>query len=152
MRAVAQVPAQVHALLTDAASAEGLASPAMQEGYLLFVGDPDDVLARFCAACREYDVDRVVRATGDNPLTSGTLARQILELHARRHASLSHYLDIPWGMGVEAVEAAALFAAEREAGDPAEREHITTSTTGTGRGSRSSRSSLPRTPVCPRGG
>jgi spore coat polysaccharide biosynthesis protein SpsF len=126
MRAVAQVPAEVHALLTDAASAEGLSSPAKQVGYRLFVGSPDDVLARFCAACREYGVDRVVRVTGDNPLTSGSLAVQILALHARRNADLSHYLDIPWGMGVEAVEAAALYAAEREAVDPAEREHITT--------------------------
>jgi spore coat polysaccharide biosynthesis protein SpsF len=126
MRAVHPVKAEVHALLTDPASAERLSPLAADEGFLLFVGSPEDVLARFCAACREYEVDRVVRVTGDNPLTSGRLASGILAVHGEAGADLSHYLDLPWGMGVEAVEARALFQAERDAVDPAEREHITT--------------------------
>ncbi len=126
MRAVRGVPAAVHALLTDPASAGRLAPLAAAESFALFVGSPEDVLARFCAACRRFGVDRVVRVTGDNPLTSGKLARMILGVHAEAGADLSHYLDIPWGMGVEVVEAAALLRAERDAADQAEREHITT--------------------------
>ena len=49
-----------------------------------------------------------------------------MPLHAEAEADLSHYLDIPWGMGVEAVQSRALFEAERDAADPMEREHITT--------------------------
>lgn len=126
MRAVAGVPAEEHALLTDAASAAALRPLAGPEGFRLFVGSPDDVLARFCAACREYSVDRVVRVTGDNPLTSAALAAKILSIHGDRGADLSHYLDIPWGMGVEVIQADALFTAERDGVDAAEREHITT--------------------------
>ncbi len=126
MRAVRPVEAEVHALLTDPASAERLSSLAAAEEFLLFVGSPEDVLARFCAACRQYEVDRVVRVTGDNPLTSGKLASGILAVHDEARADLSHYLDLPWGMGVEAVETGALFRAERDAVDKAEREHITT--------------------------
>lgn len=126
MRALAVVPADVHALLTDPQSTERLRPVAQGDGYLLFTGSPDDVLARFCAACREYRIDRVVRVTGDNPLTCPRLASQIIAIHGQRRADLSHFLGCPWGTGVEVVESSALFEAEREAADPAEREHITT--------------------------
>jgi spore coat polysaccharide biosynthesis protein SpsF len=126
MRSLLSVPADARALVTEARSAEALGPLAQEEGFHLFVGPEEDVLARYCMACREMDVDRVIRATGDNPLTSPSLARSILAAHAAGGFDLSHYLDIPWGTGVEVVEAAALFRAEREAHDQAEREHITT--------------------------
>ncbi len=126
MRSLAEVPADVHALVTEAHSVSALAPFAREEGYHLFEGPRDDVLARYCQAAREYEVDTVMRATGDNPLTSPRLASQILARHAASGSDLSHYLGIPWGTGVEVVESAALFRAEREAQDPAEREHITT--------------------------
>ena len=126
MRAMSGVPAEVHALLTDVHSAEVLRPLAEAEGYAVFPGPAEDVLARYCGACREYDVSRVVRVTGDNPLTSASLAGDILSLHALRRPDLSHFLGMPWGMGVEVVEADALFQAERDASLPEEREHITT--------------------------
>lgn len=126
MRALARVPADVRALLTDADSLDALAAEAEAGGFLAIAGHPDDVLARFCEAARRLDVQRVVRATGDNPLTCPRLARDILAIHEARRADLSHFLDNPWGTGVEVIEAEALFAAERAATDGAEREHITT--------------------------
>ena len=126
MRSLARVPADVHALLTDEASAEELLPLADAEEYAVFVGPEQDVLARYCMACREYAVSRVVRATGDNPLTSASLAVEILALHESRGADLSHYLGCPLGTGVEVVEAEALYAAEKDAAAPDEREHITT--------------------------
>jgi spore coat polysaccharide biosynthesis protein SpsF len=126
MRAIAGVPADVRALLTDVHSVEALRPFAETEGYDVYPGPAEDVLARYCGACREYDVSRVVRVTGDNPLTSAALAMDILSLHALRRPDLSHYLGIPWGIGVEVVEADALFKAERDAALPEEREHITT--------------------------
>jgi spore coat polysaccharide biosynthesis protein SpsF len=126
MRSLALVPADVRALLTDKASAEELLPFAEGEGYAVFAGPERDVLARYCMACRAYAVSRVVRVTGDNPLTSASLAVKILGEHAARGADLSHYLGCPLGTGVEVVEAAALFEAERDATAPDEREHITT--------------------------
>jgi spore coat polysaccharide biosynthesis protein SpsF len=126
MRALRGVPAEERALLTDRASAHALKKEAGAEGYSVFPGSDLDVLGRYCDACRRYSVTRVVRATGDNPLVSARLAREILRVHEERNADLSHYLGCPWGCGVEIVEADALFAAEAEAEDPAEREHITT--------------------------
>jgi spore coat polysaccharide biosynthesis protein SpsF len=126
MRALAEVPADVRVLVTDEESSGILLPLAAREGYEVFPGPRDDVLLRYCRACRVYGVDRVVRATGDNPLTSGRLARDLIELHERVGADMSHHLGNPWGTGVEIVEASALFEAEQNALQPDEREHITT--------------------------
>lgn len=126
MRAMRLVPADEYALLTDEASASALGPHAEDEGFRVFVGPPEDVLARYAMAARSLDVQRVVRATGDNPLVSPFLAREILGLHGRLSADLSHFLKIPWGSGIEVVESGALFTAERMAVAPDEREHMTT--------------------------
>jgi spore coat polysaccharide biosynthesis protein SpsF len=126
MRALKGVPADVYALLTDALSNAVLQPLAAGEGFEAFVGPEEDVLGRYCMAARAYGVERVIRATGDNPATSARLARDIMLIHEREGADLSHYLGNPWGTGVEVIQAQALFVAEREAAQREEREHITT--------------------------
>ncbi|HUJ74780.1 MAG TPA: acylneuraminate cytidylyltransferase, partial [bacterium] len=126
MRATRGIGAAVHAVLTDASSADVLRPLVRQEGFELFVGPEEDVLARYCQAARAWGVDEIIRVTGDNPLTSTSLAVRIQREHRLQKMDLSHYLGIPWGTGVEVVQAAALFQAEREARAADEREHITT--------------------------
>jgi spore coat polysaccharide biosynthesis protein SpsF len=126
MRALAAVPVEVRALLTDAASAPSLLPFAEPEGYSVFAGPEHDVLGRYCMGCRAFEVDRVVRVTGDNPLTSAALAREILHMHESEGADLSHYLGNPWGTGVEVIQTTALLETERDAAAADEREHITT--------------------------
>ena len=126
MRSVAGVPADVRALLTDGKSVEALRPLASAEGFDVFAGPDEDVLARYCMASRLYGTDCVIRVTGDNPLTSARLAREIIVEHERASADLSHFLGVPWGSGVEVVTTAALFDAERDSTRPDEREHITT--------------------------
>ena len=126
MRSVKAIEADVNALLTDARSEAALRPLAENEGFQLMVGPDEDVLARYCMASRAWPVDQVIRVTGDNPLTSAGLAREILCEHREAGTDLSHYLGIPWGTGVEVVEAEALFAAERDSSRSDEREHITT--------------------------
>jgi spore coat polysaccharide biosynthesis protein SpsF len=126
MRSLAAVPADVRALLTDAKSLPALRPFAEAEGFEICAGPDEDVLARYGAACRAYGTELVIRATGDNPLTSARLARDIIAEHEKAGADLSHYLGVPWGSGVEAVTAEALFAAESDSTRQDEREHITT--------------------------
>lgn len=126
MRAVGAIRADVNALLTDAASEAALRPVAALEGFELLVGPDEDVLARYAMAARAWSVEEVIRVTGDNPLTSANLAREILREHRSGRMDLSHYLGIPWGTGVEVLQADALFAAERAARLPEEREHIST--------------------------
>jgi len=126
MRALGDVPGEVHALLTDAASAPEFRPLARRCGFALFQGPEEDVLERFCLAVREYGVQRVVRATGDNPLVSPAQVRGLLGLHDREGFDLGHYLGPPLGTGVEVVAAGALLEASARTEDPYEREHITT--------------------------
>ena len=126
LRALKQIPAQVHALLTDSRSVGALAPLAEPEGFLVFVGPEEDVLARYARAAEQYEVQRIIRATGDNPLVSARAAEALLDLHEREGYDLSHYLDNPLGTGVEVVESKALLEAHARARDPFEREHITT--------------------------
>lgn len=125
MRALKLVAADVRALLTDEASAAALAPQAEAEGFQLFVGPAEDVLRRYAMAAERYDVGRVVRATGDNPLVSPRLTAEILALHASRRADLSHFLHCPLGTGVEVIETSALLEADRCARCCREREHVT---------------------------
>jgi spore coat polysaccharide biosynthesis protein SpsF len=126
MRALKEVPADVYALLTDKTSATDLHAFAEKEGFSLFEGPENDVLARYCQAARFYHVTRIVRATGDNPLVSPHLAREILEIHKKKRPDVSHFINMPLGTGVEVVEAHALFKAEKDVTDPFEKEHLTT--------------------------
>jgi spore coat polysaccharide biosynthesis protein SpsF len=126
MRSLMKIPAEVRALLTDEQSRERLAPIALSEGFEVLTGSSEDVLDRYCAACETRSIDRVVRATGDNPCTSARLALSLIALHERARAHLSHYLGNPWGTGVEIIETNALFAARMNADRSDEREHITT--------------------------
>ncbi len=125
LRSLRKIKADVYALLTDHNSGGVLEQYAAEEGFSLFVGPENDVLHRFTSAVRFFKVERVIRATGDNPLVSWRLASEILELHEKKRADLSHFINIPLGTGVEVVEASALLAAENESADPYEHEHIT---------------------------
>lgn len=118
--------ADVRAVLTEPGSVSAFEPLAAAEGFALFVGPEQDVLERFCRAARHYRVDRVIRATGDNPLVSAKQVRALLDQHGERGSDLSHFIGLPLGTGVEAVEAEALEAANRLSAEPYEHEHITT--------------------------
>jgi spore coat polysaccharide biosynthesis protein SpsF len=126
MRSLKDMEADIFALLTDEESASVLDPVASEEGFEIFVGPREDVLKRYCLAARHYGVNRIIRSTGDNPLVSGEMGRAIVEIHSKENADLSHFLGLPLGTGVEVLESDALFASERRARDPFEREHITT--------------------------
>lgn len=108
MEALRGVAADDHVLLTDAASAPRLEPLADAAGFTTFVGDPTDVLARFVAALDAYPAERVVRATGDNPLVSVPLARRALALQIAHAADYAGILASPFGTGVEVLRSAAL--------------------------------------------
>lgn len=124
MRRLRRVVADVHVLATEAKSAAELGPMAESAGFELFVGSEDDVLARYCGVLRRFGVDVVVRATGDNPFVSPEAAMELLADPETAAADFSAYSGMPLGFGVEVVKAPALLAAEAEAEDPYEREHV----------------------------
>ena len=124
MRALDAVRADHRMLLTTADSADELAPVAERAGWRLFVGPKDDVLKRFLLAAAETGADRIVRATGDNPLVSAAMADATQDLADETGADYAGFRDLPVGSGVEVVNVRALELAGAEATDPYEREHV----------------------------
>jgi spore coat polysaccharide biosynthesis protein SpsF len=125
MQALKRVPAERHVILTDAESESALAPYVSRNGFSLFVGDPEDVLARFAAAAEWYAAETVLRATGDNPLVSARIAQRALEVHREGDADYTALTGAPLGTGVEVVRSGALLEAAEEATESYEREHVT---------------------------
>jgi len=124
MTSLRRVSAEVHLLVTDEASYPELEPYAKGCGFLAFAGPKEDVLARFALAVGRHPVDRIVRATGDNPLVSIALIELLLPLHGEAHADYSAFAGPPIGTGVEIIETRALFEAAKRSVDPYEREHV----------------------------
>ncbi|MFW6360574.1 MAG: cytidylyltransferase domain-containing protein [Spirochaetota bacterium] len=124
MEALRAVPAEVYALLTDAESSQGLTEYAAAAGFEVYTGPKDDVLKRYARAIEYYQVETVIRATGDNPLVSGECAARLLELYRSRSVDYSGFYGLPVGTGVECVRAEALLRADRSAAGAYEREHV----------------------------
>ena len=126
MEALRMVRADMFIVATEGESSEALRPIVERGGFELFVGSKEDVLSRYVGAIREFSLDRVIRATGDNPLVSGGLANLLLD---RSHGMdrPPDYLAFdgpPLGTGVEVVKGEALRRAHRESDDPYCREHV----------------------------
>ena len=82
------------------------------------------MLYRYCTAADRYGVKQIVRATGDNPLTSCTMARQAMQLQECFNADYAGLLDTPYGTGVEVIDAEALTDLNELTSDRYDREHV----------------------------
>ena len=124
MEALSVIPADKKILACPEDSVASFAPLAEQEGFSLIPGPKEDVLARYCLVIRKSGADRIIRATGDNPFVFSDAAVAINIEAAELAADYACYFGLPHGAGVESVASEALQRAEREAKDPAEREHV----------------------------
>lgn len=85
-----------------------------------------DVLARYARAVELFELELVVRATGDNPAVDLEAPGRVVELAVRTGADHVTEHGLPYGAAVEAVSARALLTAARSATESADREHVTT--------------------------
>lgn len=119
------VPADVRVILTTKESEAALKYIAQDNGWEIFCGDAQNVLKRYVDAALFFDVETIVRATGDNPLTSSEIAIETLNAFAKEKADLAHIAPAPYGSGVEVVKRSALLKALEKASMPYEFEHVT---------------------------
>jgi len=124
MRALDTVEADHRMIVTTEDSEKELRPLTEKCGWGLFVGSKDDVLARYVLAARNTGASRIVRATGDNPLVSASMANGALRLFDESEADFAGFSELPLGAGVEVVRAESLEEAYAEAEDPYEREHV----------------------------
>ncbi|PKV62709.1 cytidylyltransferase domain-containing protein [Pontibacter ramchanderi] len=88
-------------------------------------GAADDVLERFLQTARTYELDVIVRLTGDNPFVMPETIDQAVN---RLLETASDYIistGLPLGTNVEVFTREALETAAKEATEAADREHVT---------------------------
>lgn len=124
LRSLIKVKADFHLLLTDSDSSHALRPHAERWGFQVFIGDREDVLLRFRQAITATKVDRVVRATGDNPLVSSDLVEANLDSSFSSDVDYCALQGAPLGTGVEVVKSSALLEADRMAVSTYHREHV----------------------------
>ena len=124
--AVRAIPAVDDLVLatSDQPSDDPVAEEMQRIGVRVHRGPVQDVLRRVANAVRPLDPDVVLRQTGDNPfIDPEVMAAQL----ARLDEGPFDYVGIaglPLGIGGEAVRAEVLRIADREATEPADREHV----------------------------
>jgi spore coat polysaccharide biosynthesis protein SpsF (cytidylyltransferase family) len=96
----------------------------MDFGLRVHRGSAHDVLRRVRDAIAPFEPDLVLRQTGDNPFPDpDVMASQVRRL-VDGGLDYVGIAGLPLGIGAEVVTAAALGAADREATNPADREHV----------------------------
>ena len=119
------VDVNVKAVLTTKQSIRYLSPIAKKYGWLIFVGSREDLLLRYTEASHYFNVDTVIRATGDNPFLSEEVVSETLQLFNKSDADISHLTNLPYGSGVEVIKTSALIKANNEAKIHYDREHVT---------------------------
>lgn len=56
-------------------------------------GDPEDVISRHLGACQVYDIDVVVRLTGDSPVVSPEIGKIVMESHFQSGADFTEVVN-----------------------------------------------------------
>ena len=103
-----------------------LAALAARLGVGVFRGDEQDVLGRFAGALAQAGpAEIIVRLTADNPALDPAFLDAAVAHHRATGADYTYTSGLPLGTNIEAVSAAALQKAHREATQPDEREHVT---------------------------
>jgi len=97
---------------------------AAKAGFQIHSGPKEDVLERYCQVIRRFSIDRVIRATGDNPFVFPDAANALNKEAIALKADYAGYSGLPYGAGVESVSASALLRAGDEASSAYEREHV----------------------------
>jgi len=124
MQALNNITAGLRILACPEDSFASFAPLAAEAGFQIHAGPKEDVLERYCQVIRRFSIDRVIRATGDNPFVFTDAANKINDEAIAHNADYAGYFSLPYGAGVESVSAAALLRAGSEAASPYEREHV----------------------------
>lgn len=98
-------------------------------GLACFRGDLENVLDRFYNACKPYNVENIVRLTGDCPLTDPEKIDELISFFQNAdfdYVANCTYPTLPHGLDAEIFSKDALEKAYKNATLPSEKEHVTT--------------------------
>ncbi len=113
---------------TTSTADKQLLNLAQKEGILSFSGSEEDVLDRFYQACKKFNIQVIVRVTGDCPLADPAIIENAIDLFLKNnndYISNVHPPTFPDGLDVEIFSFQVLKKAWEEAKKKSEREHVT---------------------------
>ncbi len=125
MRSLKQLDADEFVIVTTEDSYNRLKPLTIKHGFKIFTGSKNDVLKRYVDAIKYFNLDQIIRATGDNPLVSFELANKLIRHHNKNGFDYSGYLNNPVGTGVEIVNSNVLLEADINTHLSYNREHVT---------------------------
>ena len=114
--------------IPDSVENNFIADAAECWGYKAVRGSETDVLSRYADAARACNATMVMRVTSDCPLIDPTVCGDVIRLMKRpgvTYACNNMPARFPHGLDCDVFPADLLFAAEREARDQYDREHVT---------------------------
>ncbi len=88
-------------------------------------GDPEDVISRYLGACDAYDIDVVVRLTGDSPVVSPEIGEIILKSHFNSGADFTEVRKFAVGTNSQVYNVEALKRVIEMVGRADYSEHMT---------------------------
>ena len=128
LAAMRKVRADEYYVATDEGSYERLAPVCGRNGFKIYAGPLEDVLARYCGLIEETRADVVLRATADNPFLFYEAAESLAEEFVRRSGDEDFdyitYTGLPHGSGVEMFRAASLLKARALSNLAYDHEHV----------------------------
>ncbi len=101
-----------------------LAEIALDKGWYVVRGGADDVLGRFAKAVGQYELEIVVRLTGDCILTDYRIVNFALSAFREMNPDYLIVTNIIDGFDVEVISGTAICDADKKAKLPSEREHV----------------------------
>lgn len=126
MRRLKYLAVSAYGLLTDEPSAPRFEPLAQHEGFDCIPGDSEDVLDRYYRFSKTYDLDLIIRATGDNPLVFVSYVPDFLNhlLSLDRLPDYATLKGLPYGAGLEFIKSEALETAWKKSTAQSHREHV----------------------------
>ncbi|MBQ9281208.1 MAG: methyltransferase domain-containing protein [Treponema sp.] len=128
LSAMKKVKADDYYVATDSSSYEALKPVCERNGFKIFEGPLEDVLARYCALIEESNCDVVLRATADNPFLFYEAAQSLLDEFESRSKNEDFdyitYTGLPHGSGIEVFKAASLLKARALTNLAYDHEHV----------------------------
>jgi len=88
-------------------------------------GSENDVVSRFVQGAREYNLDVVIRLTGDNPVVDVHFLDELIERHISNKNDYTRSCGLPLGMNFEIISAEALIKIDEMDLSDSDREHVT---------------------------
>ena len=128
LAAMKKVKADDYYVATDEASFDELKPVCERNGFKIFKGPLEDVLARYCNLIEESKADVVLRATADNPFLFYEAAQSLVDEFEKRSAyedfDYITYTGLPHGSGIEMFKAASLLKARAFTNLAYDHEHV----------------------------